>query len=78
VSDVKQVILNVPGISCNHCRTAIEGAVRGLAGIGSVEVTIAEKTVTVRFDEEAVTVAAIRRAVEDEGYAVVGEHEFLS
>ena len=33
--------LNVPGISCDHCKKTIEGAVGQLDGIGMVEVDIA-------------------------------------
>ena len=37
--------LDVPTISCGHCKSSIEGAVSGLQGVRSVEVGIdAKKT----------------------------------
>jgi copper chaperone len=69
-------VLNVPAISCNHCKMAIEGAVRDLQGVADVDVEVPEKTVSIRFDAGQVTLAAIKGAIEEEGYAVAGEHEF--
>ena len=69
-------VLNVPSVSCNHCKMAIEGAVGGLAGVDGVLVDVAEKTVTVDFEDGAVTLETIEQKVADEGYAVAGHHVF--
>ena len=37
----------VPGVSCAHCRQAIEGEVSAVSGVRSVEVDLDSKTVTV-------------------------------
>jgi copper chaperone CopZ len=55
---------------------AIEKAVGGLDGIGVVDVDVAEKTVSVDFDDAAVSLETIEQAVEEEGYAVAGRHVF--
>ena len=47
-------VLNVPTVSCNHCKMAIEKAVGALDGV-KVDVDVAEKTVTVDFDDSAVS-----------------------
>ncbi len=47
-------VLNVPSVSCNHCKMAIEKAVSALGGVGKVDVDVAEKTVTVDFDDATV------------------------
>lgn len=65
--------VSVPGIHCDHCKAAIEGAVSALAGVRSAEVSVAERTVTVDYDEGAVDLAAVRDAIEDRGYAVPAE-----
>ena len=62
--------LNVPDISCGHCKTSIEGAVAGLSGIDTVEVTIDARTVDISFDEAVVTRDAIVDAIEEVGYEV--------
>ena len=58
---------SVPGISCGHCRTAIEGEVSGLDGVESVTVDIEAKTVVV---VGSATEAAVRAAVDEAGYEV--------
>ena len=62
--------LNVPDISCGHCKTSIEGAVTELTGVASVEVAIEARTVDVAYDDDAVTREAIVAAIEDVGYEV--------
>jgi copper chaperone len=69
------VVLNVPTVSCNHCKMAIEKAVGAIGGV-QVDVDVAEKTVTVDFDDAAVTLDAIEAAVAEEGYEVAGRHVF--
>lgn len=62
--------LNVPDISCGHCKSSIEGAVGELAGVDKVEVTIDARTVDVAFDDTTVDQAAIVDAIEGVGYEV--------
>ena len=64
--------LNVPDISCGHCKTSIEGAVAELDGIDTVEVTIDARTVDISFDDASVDQAAIVDAIESVGYEVAG------
>jgi copper chaperone len=70
------VVLNVPSVSCNHCKMAIEKAVSALGGVGKVDVDVAEKTVTVDFDDAKVALDAVEGACAEEGYEVVGRHIF--
>jgi copper chaperone len=65
-----QVTLNVPDISCGHCKSSIEGAVAPMDGVATAEVTIDARTVDVSFDEAAVDLEAIITAIEDQGYDV--------
>jgi copper chaperone len=60
--------LHVPGIHCGHCKSAIEGALSGLAGVRSAEVSVDERMVTVDYDEAAVDLAAIQEAIVEQGY----------
>jgi len=69
-------VLNVPGVSCNHCKMAIEGAVGALAGVRSVAVDVDAKSVTVDFETADVTLDTIAGAVKEEGYEVAGRHVF--
>jgi copper chaperone len=69
-------VLNVPSISCNHCKMAIEGAVRALSGVSAVAVDVEDKSVAVDFETGDVTLETIEAAVREEGYEVAGRHVF--
>lgn len=58
---------SVPGISCGHCKSAIEGELVPLDGVESAVVDIDAKTVTVIGDIDE---AAVRSAVDEAGYEV--------
>lgn len=67
---MKEVVLQAPEIHCNHCKESIEGAVGSLSGVQSVSVRIPEASISVAYDGGAVDLDSIKRAVEDQGYAV--------
>jgi copper chaperone len=58
--------LNVEGMTCGHCQRAIERAINALGG--SARVDLATGTVDIEGIADA---AAVRSAIEDEGYRVV-------
>ncbi len=58
----------VPGISCDHCVTAITGEVSKVAGVSGVAVDLDGKTVTVRGSDFADD--AVRGAIDEAGYDV--------
>jgi copper chaperone len=55
---------------------AIEQAVGAMDGVGEVTVDVAEKTVTVDFDADTVSLEKIEETVAGEGYDVAGRHVF--
>lgn len=61
--------LNVEGMSCNHCVKAVEGAVQEVGAQGTVDLNA--KTVDISYDEAAVSLDAIKSAIEEQGYDVV-------
>ena len=68
---IKKDSLVVEGMSCGHCKNAVEKAVTALAGVVLAEVNLAEKTLTLEFDTDKVTLDKIKEAVDEEGYTVV-------
>jgi copper chaperone len=58
---------DVPGISCDHCKQAIEAQVDDLDGVASVVVDVESRTVTV---DGIASDEAIRAAIEEAGYEV--------
>ncbi|HLY84066.1 MAG TPA: heavy-metal-associated domain-containing protein [Acidimicrobiales bacterium] len=63
-------IYSAPGISCDHCKHAIETEVATLAAVTHVDVDIAARTVRVEGDASD---ADIRAAIDEAGYDVDGE-----
>lgn len=61
--------LKVEGMSCGHCVNAVEKAVAEAGA--SAKVDLAAGKVDVQFDEAAVSLAAIKEAIEEQGYDVV-------
>ena len=66
---MKSEVLQVKGMTCGHCVSAVEGAVKEAGGTATVD--LASGSVTVQFDEAKLSVDAIREAIEDQGYDVV-------
>ena len=61
---------SVEGMSCEHCVSAITSEVGKVAGIDDVAVDLDAKTVTVTG--QTVDDAAVRAAVDEAGYTLVG------
>ena len=61
---------SVPGISCDHCRQAIEAEIAGVAGVGTVRVDIEAKTVEVEGEARP---EDIRAAIEEAGYEIASQ-----
>ena len=67
------VTYSVPGVTCEHCRTAIAKEVGMVAGVHSVAVDLERKLVTIVG--ENVGDAAVRAAIDEAGYDVDGVRE---
>jgi len=63
-------VLKVDGMSCGHCVSSIETNVGELTGVSTVKVDLANKEVSVEFDNAA-TLAQIKETIEDQGYDLV-------
>jgi copper chaperone len=66
----EQITYSVPGISCEHCRTAISNEVGAVAGVETVEVDLDRKLVAVLG--HALVDAQLRAAIDEAGYDVEG------
>ena len=64
-------ILNIEGMSCDHCKMAVTKAVSSLEGVSSVEVSLEKNTATVQFEESRLSLESIAQAIADQGYDVV-------
>jgi copper chaperone len=62
--------LNVPDMSCGHCKAAVEGELNVLPGIDKANADVAMGTVEVRYDESKVGTEDLKSAIEEAGYRV--------
>lgn len=61
--------ISIEGMSCQHCVGAVTEALKAVAGVTSVNVDLASKKAVV---EGTADEAALKEAVEDTGFDVVG------
>ena len=64
-------ILKIDGMMCNHCKTAVEEALRKTDGVTKVEVSLEEKCAKVIFDEEKCSLNMLKTVIEDQGFDVI-------
>ncbi len=58
---------NVSGMKCSHCAANVENALKAVHGVASAEANLNDKTVTVEFDEQQTSEAALKAAVDAAG-----------
>ena len=66
------MIIKVEGMMCKHCKAHVEKALRAVAGVESVEVSLEDKCATVTGTASAET---LKKAVVDAGYEVIDFRE---
>jgi copper chaperone len=69
---MSKVIIHVEGMSCNHCKMAVEKSLSALAGVSQVEVDLKKKTASVSYDETVCDKSALNAAIEDAGFTAAG------
>jgi copper chaperone len=62
--------LNVEGMSCGHCKAAVEGELNKLSGVQMANADIERGTVEVSYDEATVSTEDLEGAIEEAGYTV--------
>ena len=70
ITDMKNIMLTVEGMSCGHCSARVEKALNAIEGV-SAQVDLEAKTAAVTYPD-TVTVDALKAAVTDAGYSVTG------
>ncbi|BBK27238.1 copper chaperone [Staphylococcus arlettae] len=62
--------IQVEGMSCDHCKQAVEGALTKLSGVSTAKVDLTAGNVQVDYDNDQVEVTDMKSAIEDQGYDV--------
>jgi copper chaperone len=61
-------VIGIEGMSCDHCRRAIEEELGSLGGISQVIVDVSKKQAEVKFDPQTVSLDKIKSKIVDLGY----------
>lgn len=66
------ITLKVSGMTCMGCVNSVKKLLTAVDGVQNVEIDLASGQVQVGYDAARGNVDAMRRAIEDGGYKVVG------
>jgi len=69
VKMMSETVLKIEGMTCMHCKMAVERALKNVPGVISAQVDLAKKEAVVAGSAER---AAMVKAVDEAGYKVVG------
>jgi copper chaperone len=63
-----EIVIKIEGMSCGHCKAAVEKALKEVAGVTSAAVNLEKKEAVVTGSAE---LAALHQAIEEVGFDVV-------
>ena len=66
-----QVVLRVEGMSCGHCKNAVERSLKSVSGVQDAVVDLEAKTATVTYEEGKAARSDLEKAIVDAGYEVI-------
>ena len=64
---MQETIIKIEGMSCGHCKAAVEKALKAVPGVETAVVNLEEKQAVVTGNA---TMHAVGEAIEDAGYEV--------
>ena len=64
-------MINVSGMSCQHCVQSIERGLKKHEGVLDVDVILQAKTVKVTYDEQLINNVNLENWIEEIGYKVI-------
>jgi copper chaperone len=65
---METIRLEVTGMSCGHCQSAVQNALRRQRGVRAATVDLEGGTAQVEYDPSAITPEQLTAAVAEEGY----------
>ncbi|WP_077196052.1 heavy-metal-associated domain-containing protein [Prevotella ihumii] len=61
---MEKQIFSVNGMKCEHCKAKVETAIKAVPGVQIAEANVAEKNVSITYDEILVSPAQLKKAVD--------------
>lgn len=68
--DLQSITISIAGMTCAHCKRAVEDALRTLDGVCEAEVNLEANNATVSFEKDKITEEIIKETVTQAGYEV--------
>ncbi len=68
MSQTGEIVIKIEGMSCGHCKSAVEKALTEVAGVTSAIVNLEKKEAVVTGSAE---LASLHQAIEEVGFDVV-------
>lgn len=65
-----KAILDVRGMSCQHCEHSVKTSLGSLAGVKDVQVELKTGKVEVEYDNTQIDLKEIRNTIEEQGFEV--------
>ena len=65
---METIRLNITGMTCGHCKAAVQNALGRQPGVRAATVDLERGTAQVEYDPAALSVDQLTAAVEEEGY----------
>ncbi|PAK50304.1 cation transporter [Paenibacillus sp. 7541] len=65
---MEQATIRVVGMSCSHCVSSVEGALKANQVQGTVD--LATGTVSIQYDPDKINLDTIKNVIEEQGYTV--------
>jgi copper chaperone len=69
---METITMNVKGMTCGGCVASVTRVLKAVPGVSDVAVSLTPGTAKVTYDPAKTAAPALRTAVEDAGYDVVG------
>jgi copper chaperone len=64
----KKTEIKVLGMSCQHCVSSVEKALKDLKGVRDLNVSLDQEKADINYDESEVDLKAMKKAIKDAGY----------
>ena len=69
---MESVTMKVEGMTCGGCVSSVTRVLKAVPGVAEVDVTLTPGAARVTFDPQRTAAPALRSAITDAGYDVVG------
>ena len=70
-SEQKNVVINISGMSCNHCAQRVEDNLNKVPGVVEAKVSFNEKKAIIKYSAGQVDLEKLKDAIKNTGYEVV-------